>query len=69
MEEVRDVDEWLRSNDIQVRWAHTISSQIQKQYPELGRAVKKHSNRAELELVQLVDHILKGRFPVRGQKD
>ena len=67
MNEVRDINEWLKSNDINVRWAQSVISQIPKQYPELGKAVMGYSNRAELELVQLIDHVLKGRFPLQRQ--
>ena len=71
MGEVRDIKEWLVSNGINRRWAHTVALQVKKEYPALGQAMKsQQSNRAELELVQLIDHVMKGRFPLRsGQKD
>lgn len=72
MDEVRDIKEWLASNGINRRWAETVASQVKKEYPALGQAMKGQvSNRAELELVQLVDHVMKGRFPLRlpPQKD
>ena len=69
MDEVRNVREWLDSNGINRRWAAVIASQVKKEYPALGQAMDgQTSNRAELELVQLVDHILKGRFPLRHGK-
>jgi len=70
MEEVRDVKKWLESNGINRRWAMSTLLQAKRQYPALGRALRSEqsNNRAELELVQLIDHILKGRFPVPGQK-
>jgi hypothetical protein len=69
MDEVVDIKEWLDSNGISRRWADLVARQVKKEYPALGQAMKNQtSNRPELELVQLIDHVMKGRFPVRGQK-
>lgn len=66
MREIENVSAWLESNGIKKDWAFKTAAQIKKEYPALGMAMKnQQSNRAELELVQLIDHVMKGRFPVK----
>ena len=72
VEPINDVDHWLETNGIKRKWADAISSQVKKEYPSLGNLLKKAksegaSNRAELDLVLLVHHILQGRFPVKSK--
>jgi hypothetical protein len=64
-DEILNVKEWLTSNGISERWAQSVMAQVKKEYPYLGKALKERpGNRAQLEVAQLVDHVLKGRFPV-----
>jgi hypothetical protein len=68
---VIDVDHWLRTNGIKRKWAEKIAIQVKKEYPFLGKLIKKDkkdtsSNRAELDLVLLVHHVMQGRFPVES---
>jgi hypothetical protein len=62
---VHDVDHWLETNGIKRKWADAILSQAKKEYPHLGQAVHgAANNRAGLDLVLLIHHVLKKRFPV-----
>lgn len=68
VEPVRDVDHWLETNGIKRKWADVVFSQVKKEYPFLGRILKRQDgNRAELDLVLLVHHVLQGRFPVESK--
>lgn len=65
---ITDVPHWLKTNNIDYKWAQTVASQLKKEYPYLAGVLKDHhSNRAELDLVLLVHHTLKGRFPVKAK--
>lgn len=72
VEPIHNVDHWLETNGIKRKWADAISIQVKKEYPALGKILRKDkkenaSNRAELDLVLLVHHILQGRFPVKSK--
>lgn len=65
---IYDVQGWLKTNGIEYRWAQMVASQLRKEYPYLASVLKDHhSNRAELDLVLLVHHIMEGRFPVKSK--
>ncbi len=69
VEPISDVDHWLETNGIKRKWANSIALQVKRQYPYLAGVMKgHHSNRAELDLVLLVHHVLQGRFPLK-EKD
>jgi len=67
VEPIRDVDHWLETNGIKRKWADTVFAQAKKEYPFLGKILRRQdTNRAELDLVLLVHHVLQGRFPVES---
>ena len=65
MSDVTDTVEWFKSQNINPKWANTIVTQAKKEYPYLYKAVEAApTNRAKLELIQIVTHVLRERFPV-----
>ena len=65
--EVTNVSEWLVGNGMTRKWADSVAIQVKKEYPALGQAMRNQvSNRAELELIQLIHHVMQGRFPVKA---
>ena len=62
----RDVKEWLKSRGIAIRDAKRIYNWMAKNYPYLHRVVRQssqpHRVKAELDLIQLVVDIKRGRL-------
>jgi hypothetical protein len=67
MIEEPNVKDWLTTRGIPVRDAQSIMAQVPKEYPSLGRVLGANL-RAKLEVVELIYHVQRGRFPPRGVK-
>jgi len=68
-EEQKYIKGWLRANGINKKWAEAVAKQLRKEYPALGKMIEKaRTSLPELELIQLIDHTIKGRFPVKVKK-